>query len=188
MTFYQRFTGHLKTINTHRREVRKLMACCGLDKQGRRHDLSKYSFVEFFNGVKYFTGTTSPHVGERKDKGYSEAWLNHKAHNKHHAEYWTDIVDGKSQPIDMPINYFVEMVCDRIAASKTYLGHQFTKSAPFDYYMSHQDESQFSDNTRTLLYVALVRYQRFSDAMFFDWIKELLADPTKAYQFNAFSE
>ena len=86
----------------------------------------------------------------------------------------------------MPIRYFVEMVCDRIAASKIYLGDKFTKSAPLDYYLSHKDENQFSRNTSALLYVALTRYKRFSDAMFFDWIKELLADPTKAYHFNAF--
>lgn len=185
MTFYKRFFGHLSTVNKHRREVRKLMRKCGL-RGGWRHDLSKYSPVEFWNGVKYYTGTASPHIGERKKKGYSDAWLNHKGHNKHHAEYWCDIVNGKTQPIDMPIEYFVEMICDRIAASKIYLGNEFTKSAPLDYYLSHKDENQFSHNTSTLLYISLMRYARFSDAMFFDWIKELLADPTKAYHFNAF--
>ena len=32
----------------------------------------------------------SPNNAERKDKGYSSAWLHHKGRNKHHMEYWID--------------------------------------------------------------------------------------------------
>jgi hypothetical protein len=184
MTFYKRFFGHLSTVNKHRREVRKLMKLCGL-RGGWRHDLSKYSPVEFWNGVKYYTGTASPHVGERKDKGYSDAWLHHKAHNKHHAEYWCDIVNGKTQPIDMPVDYFVEMICDRIAASNIYLGDKFTHSAPLQYYLSHRDENQFSENTATLLHIALTRYERLPEYLFWEWMRDLLANPNTAYCFIA---
>ena len=93
-----KFFGHLKTVNQHRREVRKLCFRCGLYWQGLTHDLSKYSPVEFFNGVKFFTGKGSPHIGERAAYGYSNAWLHHKGCNKHHAEYWQDIrPDGDNQ-------------------------------------------------------------------------------------------
>ena len=180
MNFYNRLLGHTKTVARHRREVRKLMKQCGL-RGGWRHDLSKYSPVEFWNGVKYYTGTASPHVGERKAKGYSDAWLNHKARNKHHAEYWVDIVDGKSAPIDMPAAYFVEMLCDRIAASEIYLGDDFTKSAPLAYYESHKDENQFSKKTAAMLYLALLRYSRIRDEDFFSWMHELLANPDQLY-------
>lgn len=180
MNFYNRLIGHTKTVARHRREVRKLMKQCGL-RGGWLHDLSKYSPVEFWNGVKYYTGTRSPHVGERQVKGYSDAWLHHKAHNKHHAEYWVDIVNGKSAPIDMPAAYFVEMLCDRIAASKIYRGADFTRSDPLNYYLSNKDENQFSHNTEALLYIALVRYSKMSDLMFFEWLRELLADPSSIY-------
>lgn len=180
MNFYNRLIGHTKTVARHRREVRKLMKQCGL-RGGWRHDLSKYSPVEFWNGVKYYTGTASPHLGERKAKGYSDAWLHHKAHNKHHAEYWVDIVDGKTAPIDMPAAYFVEMLCDRIAASKIYLGDNFTKKAPLEYYESHKDENQFSKYTQAMLYMMLLRYSRLSDTDFFEMIKEMLKNPDHFY-------
>ena len=148
MNKWQRFWGHLRTVHKHRKMVRKLCFKCGLYWQGLTHDLSKYSPTEFWNGVKYFTGTASPHVGERKVKGYSNAWLHHHNRNKHHAEYWIDIVDGKSAPVDMPYKYFAEMLCDRIAASMIYLKDKYTDKAPLEYYLAHKDENQFYDTTR----------------------------------------
>lgn len=151
MNKWQRFWGHLRTVRKHRKMVRKLCFKCGLYWQGLTHDLSKYSHTEFWNGVKYFTGTASPHIGERKVKGYSDAWLHHHNRNKHHAEYWVDIKDSKPAPVKMPLKYFVEMVCDRVAASMIYLGDKYTDSAPLDYYISHRDENQFDTRTRMLL-------------------------------------
>lgn len=157
MNKWQRFWGHLRTVHKHRKMVRKLCFKCGLYWQGLTHDLSKYSHTEFWNGVKYFTGTASPHVGERKVKGYSEAWIHHHNRNKHHAEYWVDIKDGKSEPCHMPFKYLAEMICDRVAASMIYLGDKYTDAAPLDYYLSHMDENQFDEPTRTTLVVALAR-------------------------------
>lgn len=148
MNKWQRFWGHLRTVRKHRKMVRKLCFKCGLYWQGLTHDLSKYSHTEFWNGVKYFTGTASPHVGERKVKGYSDAWLHHHNRNKHHAEYWVDIVDGKAKPVSIPLKYLAEMICDRVAASMIYLGNKYTDAAPWDYYMSHRDENQFNLDTR----------------------------------------
>lgn len=145
---FKKFWGHLRTIRKHRRAVRKLCFKCGLYWQGLTHDLSKYSPTEFWNGVKYFTGTGSPHNGEREEWGYSEAWIHHHNKNKHHAEYWVDIVRGHSQPIRIPFPYMVEMLCDRIAASMVYLGDNYTDSAPLEYYLSHQEENQFHPDTR----------------------------------------
>ena len=61
MNFTQRLINHTKTVARHRREVRKLMKQCGL-RGGWLHDLSKYSPVEFWNGVKYYTGTASLNI------------------------------------------------------------------------------------------------------------------------------
>ena len=57
MTTFKKFIGHLKTVNKHRFTVCKLCFHCGLYWQGLTHDLSKYSPVEFINGVKFYTGT-----------------------------------------------------------------------------------------------------------------------------------
>ena len=157
MIFFQRFWGHLRTVQRHRKAVRKLLFKCGLYWQGLTHDLSKYSPTEFWLGVKYFTGTASPHVAERKDKGYSDAWLHHHNRNKHHAEYWVDIVNGKSTPINIPFKYLAEMICDRGAASMVYLRDKYTDAAPLDYYLTHMDENQFDEATKATLEITLVR-------------------------------
>lgn len=167
-----KFFGHLKTVNKHRREVRKLCFKCGLYWQGLMHDLSKYSPVEFINGVKFFTGKGSPHMGERDRYGYSKAWLNHKGRNKHHAEYWQDIrPNGKTEPIDMPRKYFAEMICDRVAASKIYLKENYTNDAPWNYYDSHRDENQFSINTRQDLVYFLQMLRDEGEEYLFEYLR-----------------
>lgn len=150
MNIIKRFFGHWKTVHRHRKVVRKLCFKCGLYWQGLTHDLSKYSPVEFLNGVKFYTGTKSPHLGERVAYGYSKAWLHHKGRNKHHADYWQDIQsDGYTRPVEMPYKYFVEMICDRIAASMIYLGDKYTDSSPLEYYRSHICENEFNYKTRS---------------------------------------
>ena len=170
-----KFLKHLHTVNQHRRMVRKLCFKCGLYKQGLLHDLSKYSPVEFINGVKFYTGTGSPHIGERKHYGYSKAWLNHKGKNKHHAEYWQDICsDGFTHPIPMPEEYLVEMLCDRVAASMIYLGDKFTAAAPLEYYETHKDENQFHELTRHSLEQWLIHIARAGVDETFKILKERL--------------
>lgn len=148
MNIFKRFFGHLHTVSQHRREVRRLCFKCGLYWQGLTHDLSKYSPVEFFNGVKYYSGTTSPHHGERAACGYSKAWIHHHNRNKHHAEYWQDIVGGKPSCVKMPKKYLAEMICDRVAACKIYLKDNYTEDAALNYYNSKKDENQFHPVTR----------------------------------------
>ena len=105
----------------------------GLYKQGLLHDLSKYSWEEFRIGVKYYQGDRSPNAAEKEEKGYSVAWLHHKGRNKHHFEYWIDFAPDKSAGLignEMPLKYLVEMVMDRIAASKVYKGDAYTDACP----------------------------------------------------------
>ncbi len=63
------FFGHLKTVAHHRHLV--MIGCfrVGLYRQGLTHDLSKYSPIEFWTGVRYYQGTRSPNTAEREDKG-----------------------------------------------------------------------------------------------------------------------
>lgn len=129
-----KFFGHLKTIVRHRRLVRKFCFKCGLYKQGLTHDLSKFSPTEFIPGVKYFSGKRSPNEPERQEKGYSAAWLHHKGRNRHHWEYWFDVMPGgKDIPIEMPLNYAAEMCCDRIAACRVYHGKDYKQGDALEY-------------------------------------------------------
>ena len=39
----------------------------------------------------------------------------------------------------MPLRYVAEMFCDRVAASKVYLGDNYTDAAPYNYYAASKD-------------------------------------------------
>ena len=143
---------HFATITKHRHKVIAHCAKAGILWQGLRHDLSKYSLREFVPGARYYTGTRSPNVGERLDKGYSEAWLHHKGRNRHHFEYWTDYNPRTRliEPVKMPLRYVAEMFCDRVAASKIYRGAEYRDTDPLAYFMNskgirviHSETSDF---------------------------------------------
>lgn len=149
-SYIQRFFGHLHTINSHRKLVRKMCFKCGMYYQGLVHDLSKYSFEEFFVQVKYFEGFRSPITHEKATVGYSKAWLHHKGRNKHHWEYW---VDRKNKNPDlysfpMPYKYMLESVLDRISASKTYKKENYTDAEPYDFFMSSIEYNTINEITR----------------------------------------
>ncbi len=131
-----KFFKHLAMVTKHRFIVFKLCAKCGFIWRGLVHDLSKFSPVEFFEGVKYYTGTVSPIANCRRQKGYSLAWIHHKGRNKHHIIYWYD--KGNKVQIDMPFKYAVEYICDEIAASKSYSGKNYTNEMPYQYWVAKQ--------------------------------------------------
>ena len=135
---------HLKTICHHRRLVRQGCFRVGLYWQGLTHDLSKFSPTEFWSGAKYFQGNRSPNSAQREAEGYSVAWMHHKGRNRHHYEYWTDILPGtgKYGPVPMPRKYLAEMVMDRRAACMTYEGTNYTPASPLAYF-SRSKERHF---------------------------------------------
>lgn len=155
-----RLIGHFRTITKHRHAVIRNCRRAGILWQGLRHDLSKYSPTEFIPGVKYYVGTRSPNELERMDKGYSAAWLHHKGRNRHHFEYWTDYnpVERRVGPVKMPLRYVIEMVCDRMAASKIYLGDKYTDASALDYFVHgkshrviHPETSDLCERLLTML-------------------------------------
>ena len=129
---------HFKTITAHRNLVCRYCLRLGLVWQGLTHDLSKYSPAEFWSGAKYYQGTHSPNDQERKENGVSLAWLHHKGRNKHHFEYWADWQFSQDGKVifgghKMPMRYLAEMFCDRLAASKIYMGDNYTDASPYEY-------------------------------------------------------
>ena len=126
---------HFKTITYHRWLVCQGCFRVGLYWQGLTHDLSKYSPTEFLVGIKYYQGNRSPNGAERKDKGFSEAWMHHKGRNRHHYEYWTDLnlQTGRYESTPMPRKYLAEMVMDRVAACKVYQGKDYTEASALIY-------------------------------------------------------
>ena len=131
------FWRHLKTVQRHRHLVRQYCFRLGLYWQGLTHDLSKFSPVEFWAGVKYFQGDRSPNNAEREAKGYSSSWLHHKGRNKHHFEYWIDYTLKPGEILGgmkMPVHFVVEMFMDRIAACKVYQKENYTDASPWLYH------------------------------------------------------
>lgn len=146
--------GHFLTITKHKWIVMKLCFRCGLYKQGLLHDLSKYSWVEFRAGVKYFQGNKSPNSKEREQYGYSPAWLHHKGRNKHHWEYWTELIK-EAVPVQMPLCYVLEMFCDRVAATKAYQKGEYNNKSALEYFLRNYDNVIMEPHSRALTQLLL---------------------------------
>lgn len=140
---------HFKTITNHRILVMRGCFAMGLIRQGLTHDLSKYSFAEFWNGARYYQGNRSPNAAEREEKGYSEAWMHHKGRNRHHYEYWTDMSKktGRYESVPMPRRYLAEMVADRIAACKVYEGERYTPGSALAYLSKSREKNLMHPQT-----------------------------------------
>lgn len=120
---------HFIKILTHKYWVCYYCFKCHLYWQGIIHDLSKFSFIEFFESAKYYQGNISPIDACKKENGISLAWMHHKGINKHHFEYWIDFSStnpNKVFPQKMPKKYAIEMLCDYIGAGRAYNGKNFT--------------------------------------------------------------
>ena len=174
------FFGHLFTVLHHKRLVLHYCFRLGLYRQVICHDLSKFSPVEYWAGVRYFQGDRSPNEAERLDKGYSAAWLHHKGRNRHHLEYWIDYTPGGERPMDgvrMPRRYLAEMFCDRIAASRTYLKGAYTDSSPLAYYERSKGHYLLHPETRAELEQLLTMLAREGEEKTFLALRSSLHAP-----------
>ncbi|MBQ3181879.1 MAG: catalase [Clostridia bacterium] len=170
-----KFFGHLNTIIKHRRKVIYHCYKVGILRRGLLHDLSKYAPIEFFEGVRFFTGTKSPNEGERAKKGYSEAWMHHKDRNRHHFEYWTDYNPETKMvaPVKMPIVFVKEMFCDRVAASKVYQGKNYTDAHPVSYFTPGKARRSIHPETSDLLESWLIMLKEKGEKETFSHIKSI---------------
>lgn len=138
--------GHFKTVTTHRFYVLKFCIMAGIPIRGLLHDLSKFSKVEFLEGIKYYTGIKSPIIVAREQKGYSMAFVNHTNKNKHHPEYWYDMFAVAKAPM-IPYKYMVEMICDKLAAGIVYSGDKFELSEPLEYFLKCGDDKYLNNKS-----------------------------------------
>ena len=128
----KKVVGHFCTITYHKWLVFKLCIRAGIPWRGFMHDWSKYSWTEFWESAKYYTGKRSPIFYIKEANGYSKAWLHHKGRNKHHYEYWYDYAAPEQTPV-IPYKYTVEMICDTLAAGMVYKGKEWTKESQKEY-------------------------------------------------------
>lgn len=167
---------HFLTITEHKLLVMKYCFRTGLYRQGLLHDLSKYSLTEFRTGIRYYQGNRSPNAVEREILGYSPAWLHHKGRNKHHFEYWIDFSakEGGLTGNKMPLCYVVEMVIDRIAASRVYQGKNYTDDASWEYYQFERPFVVMHEDTKALLEQLLLMLKEEGEEKTFVYMKKLL--------------
>ena len=149
MKIIKAFFGHLKTVLIHKYWV--FIYCCKLSIpwQGIMHDMSKFSWTEFSESVKYYQGgKASPIPVVKAALGYSKAWQHHKGRNKHHYEYWTDNYDKGTTYIEMPEKYVRELVADWFAAGRTYNGKEFTIDDELKWWNDCKDSKFIHPNTK----------------------------------------
>lgn len=172
---------HFCTITHHKYLVMKHCFQVGLYRQGLLHDLSKYSPSEFLVGCRYYQGNRSPNNAEREATGCSTAWLHHKGRNKHHYEYWIDYSeDSLLAGMKMPKKYLIEMVMDRIAASKIYMKDKYTDDAPLAYYMHGNADKMMHADTQQELEKLLHMLAEKGEAETFAYIRKTFLK-TKEY-------
>lgn len=134
---FKNIFGHFKNIITHKYWVYYYGRKLGVNRwQLLMHDISKFSFTEFWESVRYYQGTSSPIPPCKAANGYSKAWQHHKGRNPHHYEYWTDNYDSGTTLIPMPIKYIEEMLADWFAAGRTYQGKDFTFDSQYNWWQT----------------------------------------------------
>ena len=126
---------HFKKICIHKYWVGYYCFKLGIPWRGIKHDLSKFSPIEFWESVEYYQGTSSPIDACKKDKGWSKAWQHHKGRNDHHYEYFVDDLDHGGKPLLMPFECALEMFCDYLGAGRAYYGKDFTYNKEYEWWL-----------------------------------------------------
>lgn len=175
-SFLKRLAGHFWTVTHHRHLVCQGCFRVGLYWQGLTHDLSKFSPTEFWPGVRYYQGSRSPNAAEREDRGYSQAWMHHKGRNRHHYEYWTDMLLNSPTyvPIPMPRRYLAEMVMDRRAACMTYQGKAYRPDSALRYFERSRERLPMHPQTKQELGFLLNMLAEKGETETFRYIREEL--------------
>ena len=141
---------HTKLVLKHKWLVFKFCTKIGIPFRGLKHDLSKFSPIEFWESIKYYNGKRSPITLCTQENGYSKAWLHHKGRNKHHAEYWYDINAPEQTPV-IPYKYVAEMICDKLSASITYNGKDWTNSSELEYWEKEREKVKINKKVSDML-------------------------------------
>ena len=131
---------HFKTICKQKYWVGYYCFRAGIPWRGIKHDLSKFSPIEFWESVKYYQGTSSPIDACKKANGWSKAWLHHKGRNDHHYEYWQDNFDKGGEALLMPKECAIELICDYLGAGRAYMGKNFTYAKEYKWWLEKKSK------------------------------------------------
>lgn len=112
------------------------------------HDESKYSEFEwdayrdhFYDNAEY----------PRESDAFLRAWNHHQKTSPHHWQYWVLIQDDPAsgtsvtRPLEMPLEYVIEMLCDWSSAGKHY------GNTAYEWYQNCKNNMILHGNTRALV-------------------------------------
>lgn len=106
------------------------------------HDESKFKSDEFDAYCDYFYPSEET---AKDEEAFNKAWFLHQRRNPHHWQYWCLIEDsGKIIPLDMPVKYICEMLCDW--SSFQYVVDK--NSTANNWYQKNKNKMVLSDSTR----------------------------------------
>ena len=152
---------------------------------GLKHDLSKYSKAEFSPSCKYFQGTSSPIVEERKNNyGYSDISIHHTNKNKHHYEYWVDTYKGQLLIKPMPFKYNLEYCLDMISASMTYHKKDYKRDFVLNFFIEREGTYLMHPASKEFVIYCLTEYAKND----FKNIKANIQHFTKKLTLNFFTQ
>ena len=159
MNWFKRCWLHFKNVCIHKWWVFFYSCYFHIPVRGFFHDWSKFTPVEFFESVKFFKGDSSPINEAKAVNGISFAWQHHKGRNPHHYEYWTDCYDTGTVARQMPWKYVIELVCDYLAAGRTYndynMFEKFTFQKELDWWNKVCDEKCMHEETKRAVTIIL---------------------------------
>lgn len=156
---FNKILNHWRTVRTHRKWARHYCFLAGIPWRGLKHDLSKYSLIEFLESARYWTGINSPIENAKREQGYSRAWLHHRGRNPHHWAYWADNFSEGLTVHPMPKNDFIEMICDFLAAGRAYKGENFTYQGEYEWWKKERENGCKAMNERNKIMCDII----FSD-------------------------
>lgn len=130
-TYIKNFFGHLTQVLKHKYWVFHYCRKLGITWRGITHDLSKFSFIEFFSSIPYYQKGKSP-IPPMLFAGKNEPWLHHKAKNDHHFEYWIRYINGQPTPVLMKWEAILEMYADWKGATRAY-GREWNSDNQIEY-------------------------------------------------------
>lgn len=169
---FKKILKHWHTIRLHRKWVRHYCFMAGIPWRGLVHDLSKYNPIEFFESARYWTGVSSPINEAKKDQGYSRAWLHHRGRNPHHWAYWADNFSEGFTVYAMPQNDFVEMICDFLAAGRTYFNLDFSYKKEYKWWLQDKEKGNKAMNPidKKMVGIVLNELQQVENSIFYNYL------------------
>ena len=76
----------------------------------------------------------------------------------------------------MPLRYVAEMFCDRIAASRVYLGEKYTDASPYEYYVNSHLGPLIHPDTAKELEQMLLTLKEQGEAAAFAYVRRRLRE------------